>query len=43
MDLLLDLCHEEKVTLLLVTHEREIADRLEERFDCSGLVKDLSS
>lgn len=43
MDLFLELCHEEKVTLLLVTHELEIANRAEERFDCSGLVKDMSS
>ena len=43
MDLLLELCAEEKVTLLLVTHETEIADRLEERFDCSGLVREVAA
>jgi len=42
MDLLLELCDEEKVTLLLVTHEREIADRLEQRFDCSGLIEEAA-
>ena len=40
MDLLLRLCGEERVTLLLVTHESDIADRLPERFDCSGLVRE---
>jgi len=40
MDLLLELCREEKVTLLLVTHEHAIADRVPERFDCTGLVKE---
>ncbi len=43
MDLLLKLCSEEEVTLLLVTHETEIADRLERRFDCSGLVMDTTA
>lgn len=43
MSLLLDLCNEESVTLLLVTHEKEIADRLSEWFDCSGLVKEVAS
>lgn len=43
MDLLLNLCEEQKVTLLLVTHDRGIADRLPERFDCSGLVKEVAS
>jgi ABC-type lipoprotein export system ATPase subunit len=38
MDLLLELCAEQEVTLLLVTHDRGIADRLPEVFDCSGLV-----
>ncbi len=40
MDLLLRLCTEEKVTLLLVTHETEIAKRLPRAFDCSTLVRD---
>lgn len=40
MDLLLELCTERKVTMLLVTHELEIADRLPARFDCSGLVQE---
>jgi len=41
MDLLLELCTEEHVTMLLVTHDREIADRLPERFECTGLVKEV--
>lgn len=40
MDLLIELCTEEKVTLLLVTHDRAIADRMSERFDCSHLVSE---
>ncbi len=40
MELLLELCREEEVTLLLVTHERSIADRLPDRFECVGLVKE---
>jgi len=43
MDLLLELCREEKVTLLLVTHAKEIADRCEAQFDCVGLVKEVAS
>jgi ABC-type lipoprotein export system ATPase subunit len=43
MTLLLELCAEEKVTLLLVTHDRGIADRLPDLFDCSGLVKEVAS
>lgn len=43
MALLLELCSEEKVTLLLVTHDRGIADRLPETFDCTGLVKEVAS
>ena len=43
MDLLLTLCREEQVTLLLVTHDRAIADRCETRFDCLGLVKEVAS
>jgi ABC-type lipoprotein export system ATPase subunit len=38
MDLLLEMCTEEQVTMLMVTHEREVADRLPEVFDCTGLV-----
>lgn len=43
MDLLLELCGEEKVTLLLVTHAHEVARRCMECFDCAGLVKEVSS
>ena len=43
MDLLLEMCQEEQVTLLLVSHEKQIADRLPERFDCSALVKEVAS
>lgn len=43
MDLLLELCQEEKVTLLLVTHERRLADRLPQRFECTGLVREVAS
>lgn len=43
MDLFLELCSEEHVTLLLVTHERAIADRLPVQFDCSGLVREVAS
>lgn len=43
MDLLLDLCGEEKVTLLLVTHAEEIAARCPERFDCSALIRETAS
>lgn len=40
MDLLLELCREEQHTLLLVTHDRAIADRLPQHFDCTGLVRE---
>ena len=43
MSLLLDLCAEQAVTLLLVTHDRGIAERLPEMFDCTGLVKEDKS
>jgi len=43
MTLLLDLCAEQAVTLLLVTHDRGIAERLPEMFDCTGLVKENKS
>lgn len=40
MDLLLELCAEEEVTMLMVTHDRALAERLPELFDCSGLVRE---
>ncbi len=43
MDLLLEMCREENVTLLLVTHAHEIADRCADRFDCTGLVREVPS
>ncbi len=43
MSLLLDLCAEQAVTLLLVTHDRGIAERLPKMFDCTGLVKEDKS
>jgi putative ABC transport system ATP-binding protein len=43
MKLLLELCTQEEVTLLLVTHDKGIADLLPERFDCSGLVEEVAS
>ena len=43
MDLLLEMCREQRVTLLLVTHAVEVADLLPERFDCSGLIKEAVS
>ncbi len=43
MDLLLEMCAEEKVTLLLVTHERSIAERLPALWDCSDLVKEAAA
>jgi putative ABC transport system ATP-binding protein len=43
MDLLLEMCREEAVTMLMVTHDRSIADSLESRFDCSGLVREVSA
>jgi len=43
MDLLLEMCREEAVTLLLVTHDKGIADELPHYFDCSGLVKEAVS
>lgn len=36
--LLMELCEEEGTTLLLVTHDLELAARLPRRFDCRGLV-----
>ena len=43
MDLLLEMCREEEVTLLLVTHAREVADQLPEVFDCSALIEEIAS
>jgi putative ABC transport system ATP-binding protein len=43
MDLLLELCGEEEVTLLLVTHAEEIAVRCPQRFDCTGLIREVAS
>lgn len=43
MELLLELCAEENMTLLLVTHDKYLADRLPERFDCTHLVKEVAS
>jgi ABC-type lipoprotein export system ATPase subunit len=43
MDLLLTMCREEHVTMLLVTHDHSIADRLSEQFDCHGLVQEVES
>jgi ABC-type lipoprotein export system ATPase subunit len=40
MDLLLEMCREEEVTMLMVTHDRALADLLPEQFDCSGLVRE---
>lgn len=42
MDLLLELCTADGLTLLLVTHEDEIASRLPQRFDCTGLVHEVA-
>ncbi|HOK08174.1 MAG TPA: ABC transporter ATP-binding protein [Candidatus Hydrogenedens sp.] len=38
MQLLLELCEEQGVTLLLVTHDKSIADQLPQIYDCSNLV-----
>ena len=43
MDLLLEMCREEEVTVLMVTHDRTIADELPERFDCTQLVREVAS
>jgi putative ABC transport system ATP-binding protein len=43
MQLLLDLCKENGITLLLVTHDKGIADQLQMRFDCTDLVKEVAS
>ncbi len=38
MELFLEICQEEKVTMLLVTHDKELAARLPIQFECKGLV-----
>ena len=38
MDLFLEVCTEEGVTMLLVTHDQALAQRLPKQFDCVGLV-----
>jgi len=38
MELFLEICKEEMVTMLLVTHDKELAARLPHQFDCTGLV-----
>ena len=42
MDLLLEMCREEQVTMLMVTHDRALAELLPERFDCTGLVHEVA-
>lgn len=42
MELLIGMCQEEDVTVLLVTHDRGIADLLPERFDCSDLIREVA-
>mgnify|MGYP001600435585 CR=1 FL=1 len=42
MELLLELCGENKVTLLLVTHDQGIANHLPGRFDCTGLAREIA-
>ncbi|MCK5861314.1 MAG: ABC transporter ATP-binding protein [Candidatus Hydrogenedentes bacterium] len=43
MSLLLALCEEQGTTLLLVTHDRGIAERLPKIFDCTDMVKEDQS
>jgi len=43
MDLLLELVKQEQLTLLLVTHDAGIAERLPEQFDCTGLAREVQS
>lgn len=43
MELFLELCREENVTMLLVTHDRAIAAGLPNQFDCSSLVREVGS
>jgi len=40
MSLFLEICNEQKVTMLLVTHDRELAHRLPRQFDCKDLVSE---
>ncbi|MFP6583380.1 MAG: ABC transporter ATP-binding protein [Candidatus Hydrogenedentota bacterium] len=42
MALLLEMCAEENVTMLMVTHDKKIADSMQSRFDCAGLVREVS-
>lgn len=42
MNLLLELCREEKVTLLLVTHDDCISHMVEARYDCSHLIEEAA-
>ncbi len=41
MDLLLEMCREEEVTMLMVTHDKTLAELLPERYDCSTLVREV--
>ena len=43
MDLFLEVCTEEEVTMLLVTHDQALAERLPKQFDCVGLVTEDGS
>lgn len=43
MDLLLEMCREQQVTMLMVTHDRALAEMLPARFDCSNLVHEVPS
>jgi ABC-type lipoprotein export system ATPase subunit len=43
MDLFLEVCTEEGVTMLLVTHDKALAERLPKQFDCVGLVTEDGS
>ena len=43
MDLLLEVCREEEVTMIMVTHDRALAEALPKQFDCMGLVTEGES
>ncbi len=43
MALLLEVCTEEEVTMIMVTHDRALAERLPKQFDCVGLVTEGES
>jgi len=43
MDLLLELCSAEKVTMLMVTHDRALAERLPDVFECVDLIEEDAS